>query len=126
MTSAYQCMSKWGPYECGAVDYYVSAGIRWLLFGMLVAGVVFYLVARVVAKVREPEDRRQRALDRRQQQLRLAGVCAAGSRSIRETRSRWPGSTSLPKLATRVPERSIRYLWKFHCGFWPVFAASSP
>ena len=64
MTSAYQCMSKWGPYECGAVDYYVSAGIRWLLFGMLVAGVVFYLVARVVAKVREPEDRRQRALDR--------------------------------------------------------------
>lgn len=64
MTTAYQCMSKLGPYECDAVDYYVSAGIRWLLFGLLLAGVVFYLVARVVAKVREPEDRRQRALDR--------------------------------------------------------------
>lgn len=61
---AYQCVSKLGPYECGAIDYYVSAGIRWLLFGMLVAGVVFYLVARVVAKVREPEDQRRRALAR--------------------------------------------------------------
>lgn len=70
MIGAYQCMSKLGPYECGAVDYYVSAGIRWLLFGMLVAGLLFWVFAYVVGKVREPELRRQRALDRLDREAR--------------------------------------------------------
>lgn len=64
ITVAYTCVSKLGPYECGPVDYYVSAGFRWLLFGLVLAGGVFYLVALVVSKVREPEDRRRRALAR--------------------------------------------------------------
>lgn len=64
ITVAYTCVSKLGPYECGPTEYYVSAAFGWLLFGLVVAGGLFWVFARIVAKVREPEDRRQRALDR--------------------------------------------------------------
>src|SRR6185503_17833566 len=36
------------------------------------------------------------------------------------------GSTALPKLCTRLPLRSMRYLWKFHRGAWPLALVRSP
>jgi hypothetical protein len=33
---AYTCPSKWGPYECGPVDYWVSQGLAWLFGGAAV------------------------------------------------------------------------------------------
>lgn len=67
---AYTCPSKWGPYECGPVDYWISQGFAWLLFGLVVLGGLFWLYAVLVGRWRDrPAARRERALaelDRRE------------------------------------------------------------
>ena len=34
------------------------------------------------------------------------------------------GSTAVAKLNTVFPSGAIKYLWKFHCGAWPVAVRS--
>lgn len=65
ITLAYTCPSKFGPYECGAFDYYVSKGLAWLFaLAALVIGAL-WLYAWAYGKWQDrPEARRQRALDR--------------------------------------------------------------
>jgi hypothetical protein len=67
---AYTCPSKLGPYECGPVDYYVSAAVAWLFAGLVLVAALFWLYAWAYGRWQDrPAARRERALaelDRRE------------------------------------------------------------
>src|SRR5581483_3320643 len=54
------------------------------------------------------------------------GDSSVSRRSMAVTSFASFGSTRVPKLCTRSPRRSTRYLWKFQRGAWPVAFARSP
>lgn len=55
----------------------------------------------------------------------LAAAYSASRRSISRVSLGALGVTALSKLSTRLPLRSIRYLWKFQRGAAPVRCASA-
>jgi hypothetical protein len=63
---AYTCPSRYqGPHPCGAVEFWLIQGWMWLLFGMVLFGVLVWLYAWAYGKWDDrPAARRRRALER--------------------------------------------------------------